>query len=89
MSNNTQIELDKEELRSLIADALELDAEEITDDADFAQDLDVDSLMALTVVVRLEKQYGVKLKESDLKQVSSLTQVLQLITDKRSVQAAS
>jgi acyl carrier protein len=77
------IALDKEELRSLIADAIQLDAEEVTDDADFVQDLDVDSLMALAIVARLEKQYGVKLQESDLKQVSSLSQVLQLITDKQ------
>ncbi|RAG85109.1 acyl carrier protein [Streptacidiphilus pinicola] len=89
MSQHTQIALDKEELRSLIADVLELDVEEITDEADFAQDLDVDSLMALTIVVRLEKRYGVKLKEGDLKQVSSLDQVLQLLTDKRGAQAAS
>lgn len=89
MSNNTQIALDKEELRSLVADVLELDVEEVTDDADFVQDLEVDSLMALAIVARLEKQYGVKLKESDLKQVSSLIQVLQLITDKRTAQAAS
>ncbi|WP_406109346.1 acyl carrier protein [Streptomyces sp. NBC_01003] len=89
MSSITQIAFDKEELRSLIADVLELDVEEVTDDADFVQDLEVDSLMALAIVFRLEKQYGVKLEESDLKQVSSLIQVLQLITDKRTAQAAS
>jgi acyl carrier protein len=89
MSNNTQIALDKEELRSLIADVLEFDVEEVTDDADFVQDLEADSLMALAIVVRLQKQYDVKLEERDLKQVSSLIQVLQLITDKRTAQAAS
>ncbi|MFE5024002.1 acyl carrier protein [Streptomyces sp. NPDC056656] len=89
MSSITQIAFDKEELRSLIADVLELDVEEVTDDADFVQDLEVDSLMALAIVFRLEKQYGVKLEERDLKQVSSLIQVLQLITDKRTAQAAS
>jgi acyl carrier protein len=89
MSINTQIALDKEDLRSLIADVLELDVEEVTDDADFVQELEVDSLMALAIVARLERQYSVKLKESDFKQVSSLTQVLRLITDKRVAQAAS
>jgi acyl carrier protein len=89
MSINTQIALDKEDLRSLIADVLELDVEEVTDDADFVQELEVDSLMALAIVARLERQYSVKLKESDFKQVTSLTQVLRLITDKRVAQAAS
>ncbi|MFE0508547.1 acyl carrier protein [Streptomyces sp. NPDC058964] len=89
MSNNTQIALDKEELRSLVADVLELDVEEVTDDADLVQDLEVDSLMALAIIVRLDRQYGVKLQESDFRQVSSLIEVLQLITDKRTAQAAS
>ncbi|MFF4550193.1 acyl carrier protein [Streptomyces sp. NPDC001435] len=89
MSNNTQIALDKEELRSLVADVLELDVEEVTDDADLVQDLEVDSLMALAIIVRLDRQYGVKLQESDFRQVSSLIEVLQLITDKRAAQAAS
>ncbi|MEU6067494.1 MULTISPECIES: acyl carrier protein [Streptomyces] len=89
MSNNTQIALDKEELRSLVADVLEVDVEEVTDDADLVQDLEVDSLMALAIIVRLDRQYGVKLQESDFRQVSSLIDVLQLITDKRTAQAAS
>jgi acyl carrier protein len=89
MSDNAQIELDIEELRSLIADVLEVDVEEVTDDADFVQDLGVDSLMALAIIVRLERQYGIKLGESDLKQVSSLIQVRQLVTDKRAARAAS
>jgi acyl carrier protein len=89
MSSNTQTALDKEELRSLIADVLELDVAEVTDDADFVQDLEVDSLMALAIIVRLERQYSIKLRESDLSQISSLIQVLELITDRRSAQAAS
>ncbi|MEU2896454.1 acyl carrier protein [Streptomyces sp. NPDC088106] len=89
MSNRPRTALDKEELRSLIADVLQLDVEEVTDDADFVQELEVDSLMALAIVFRLENEYGVKLEESDLKQVSSLVQVLQLITDKFTARAAS
>jgi acyl carrier protein len=89
MSSNAQIALDKEELRSLIADVIELDVEEVTDDADFGQDLEVDSLMALAIIIRLERHYDIKLGESDLEQISSLIQVLQLITDKRIAQAAS
>jgi acyl carrier protein len=85
MSNNTLIAPDKEELRALVADVLDLDVREVTDDADFVQELEVDSLMALAIVARLGKQYGVKLEERDLKQVSSLIQVLALITDKLAV----
>ncbi|MEV5320912.1 acyl carrier protein [Streptomyces sp. NPDC052687] len=89
MSTHTRIALDKEDLRFLIADVLELDVEEVTDDADFVQELEVDSLMALAIVARLERHYGVKLKEDDFKRVSSLTQVHRLIGDKRAARAAS
>ncbi|MBL7262265.1 acyl carrier protein [Paractinoplanes lichenicola] len=89
MSNHTQLALDKEELRYLIADVLEFEVEEVTDDADFIRDLDVDSLMALAIVIRLENQYGVKLQERDFKQVRSIPEVMELIMDKRAVQAAS
>jgi acyl carrier protein len=89
MTSNTQVALDKEELRGLIAHVLELDVAEVTDSADFVQDLEVDSLMALEIVVRLQRQYGVKLEESDLKHVSSLPQVLRLVSGKRAAQLAS
>ncbi|MEU8515494.1 acyl carrier protein [Kitasatospora sp. NPDC059722] len=64
--------LDKEELRAVVAQVLDVDAEEVTDDARFVDDLEVDSLMALEIVVVLEKKYGVKLPESDLKQITTL-----------------
>lgn len=64
--------LDKEELRAVVAQVLDVDPEEVTDDARFVDDLEVDSLMALEIVVVLEKKYGVKLPESDLKQITTL-----------------
>ncbi|MFB7307322.1 acyl carrier protein [Streptomyces sp. NPDC056192] len=82
MSENTAVAVDTEELRSLVADALELPVEEVTDEAHFVDDLQVDSLMALEIVVNLEKKYGIKVAESDFKQVSNLLQVRALVDAK-------
>ncbi|MET4647810.1 acyl carrier protein [Streptomyces sp. NBC_01724] len=82
MSENTAVAVDTEELRSLVADALELPVEEVTDEAHFVDDLQVDSLMALEIVVNLEKKYGIKVAESDFKQVSNLLQVRALVDSK-------
>ncbi|MFJ2738076.1 acyl carrier protein [Streptomyces sp. NPDC087440] len=79
MSENTAVAVDTEELRSLVADALELPVEEVTDEAHFVDDLQVDSLMALEIVVNLEKKYAIKVDESDFKQVSNLLQVRALV----------
>ncbi|MGV9319642.1 acyl carrier protein [Streptomyces sp. NPDC003660] len=74
--------LDKEQLRDLVADILDLDVAEVTDEAHFTEDLDVDSLMALEIIVRLEKAYGVKLAEADLVSITSLQGTYELLADK-------
>ncbi|MBV8542184.1 MAG: acyl carrier protein [Pseudonocardiales bacterium] len=76
------VSVDKEELRALVADVLELPVEEVTDDADFVNDLEVDSLVALEIAVRLEKKYGVKMTDSELMTLSSLNWVHQLVKSK-------
>ncbi|WEH37860.1 alpha/beta fold hydrolase (plasmid) [Streptomyces sp. AM 4-1-1] len=48
-----------EELRALIADVLETEPEEVTDDAHFAHELDIDSLMMLEIFTRVEGAFGV------------------------------
>ncbi|WP_308296140.1 phosphopantetheine-binding protein [Streptomyces sp. ISL-96] len=74
--------LDKEELRLLVADILDLDPAEVTDEAHFVDDLDVDSLMALEIAVRLEREYEVKLAEPELASVTSLQSTHALLQDK-------
>ncbi|MFI8894972.1 acyl carrier protein [Streptomyces paradoxus] len=74
--------LDKEELRALVAQVLDVDVAEVTDGARFVDDLEVDSLMALEVVVILEKKYGIKLPESDLKQIVTLQSAYDLLLGK-------
>ncbi|OSP41409.1 MULTISPECIES: acyl carrier protein [unclassified Streptomyces] len=71
-----------DELRGIVSEILDTDAEDVTDDADFVADLEVDSLMALEVVVVLEKRFGVKFAEAELRQVTSLGQAHQLLTRK-------
>lgn len=74
--------LDKEELRAVVAQVLDVDESEITDDAKFVDDLEVDSLMALEIVVVLEKKYGIKLPESELKQIVTLQSAYDLLLGK-------
>ncbi|MFD5201867.1 acyl carrier protein [Streptomyces sp. NPDC058375] len=74
--------LDKEELRAVVAQVLDVEPSEVTDDASFVDDLEVDSLMALEVVVVLEKRYGVKLPESELKRIVTLRSAYDLLLGK-------
>ncbi|NYT96270.1 acyl carrier protein [Salinispora sp. H7-4] len=74
--------IDKEELRGRIATVLDIDPAEVTDDAHFADDLEVDSLLALEITVRLEREYGVKLDEKELPAVTSLQATYALLNRK-------
>ncbi|MEK8171047.1 acyl carrier protein [Streptomyces sp. M19] len=59
--------LELEDLRAFVADVLDVDEEEVTDEADFVKELGVDSLMALEVMVVLEKRYAIKLQEHEIR----------------------
>jgi acyl carrier protein len=79
MSENTQAGLDVEELRALVADALELPVSDVTDDADFVEDLEVDSLISLEIAIRLEERYGIKVTDTQMSETSSFGQVRDLV----------
>jgi acyl carrier protein len=82
MTEDLRTAVEREPLRALVAETLELPAAEVTDTAHFSDDLDVDSLMALELSVALEKRYGITMEDSDLKNATTLVQVQRLVEDK-------
>jgi acyl carrier protein len=75
--------VDREELRALIAEVIDVDVAEVTDDAHFAEDLEIDSLTALEVTVQIEQKYGVKVDESEVGKITSLAAAYDFIVRKR------
>ncbi|MER5215271.1 acyl carrier protein [Streptomyces sp. NPDC002838] len=71
--------LDKERLRGLLAEILDVDVSQISDQAHFVDDLGVDSLMALEITVRLEAEFPVKLAEEELTQLATLDDTYELL----------
>lgn len=82
MTEQLAPQLDREELRRLIAEVLDVDVAEITDDAHFVHDLEVDSLMALEITVRLEKAYSLRLDESELGAITTMRGTYELLEDR-------
>jgi acyl carrier protein len=77
------------EIRNLLAEVFDIDEEEITPDAHFIETLEVDSLMALEVLVRLEKTYKIKISEEELKSITTLRKVHNLLQEKGAFQQLS
>jgi acyl carrier protein len=81
MSNAVET-VEKEELRVTLAGVIDVDPQEVSDNAELIADLGVDSLMALEVVVVLEKKYRVKFTEDEMRAVTTLQAAYDLLVHK-------
>ena len=64
-----------EELREIVADVLEVEPEELTDDGDFQEEYEADSLRAIEILARLDKAYGVEIPQAELPELTNLKAV--------------
>jgi len=82
MSMSLPQTVDPEELRRFVADVLDLDPEDLTDDAHFVAELGMDSLKALEVMVAMEKKYKVKITEDEVRDITNFGEVRDLLAAK-------
>jgi acyl carrier protein len=79
MADNVNIGDYKTEIKKLVADIAEKTPDEIKDDARFAEDLGIDSMMALEVVATIEKKYKVVIPEAEIPNIRSLQNIYDLV----------
>lgn len=73
--------------KQLLADVTETEPEEIGDTDSFILDLDLDSLMALEVMVSLSKSYRIEIPEEEFAELQNVNNVVDLVTRHISRQA--
>ncbi|WP_169814770.1 acyl carrier protein [Nocardia crassostreae] len=83
MIENEVVEPELDDLRTLVARVLEVDVDELTDEAHLSQDLGVDSLMLLEVSAQIRRRYGVRLKDAQISKVQSLGEIHELVLNGR------
>lgn len=66
----------EEELRAMVSEIIEIPAERLTFEADFIDDLHVDSLKAIEIVAAFEKKYRIVIPEEDIPQIRSLGKLI-------------
>jgi acyl carrier protein len=64
-----------EELRQIVAEVLEMEPEEISDTGDFIEDYEADSLRAIEILARIDKQYKVEIPQAELPELRNLKAV--------------
>jgi acyl carrier protein len=82
VTNGQIVTVDAGDLRQTLADTMDVDVEQLTDDADFIEDVGVDSLMALEVLAVLEKKYGVRFVEQEMRELRTLADAHRMLTSK-------
>jgi len=79
MSPEATTESLKEDIRALIAEIAE--KEEIPDDTHF-KDLGIDSMMGVEIVAAIERQYRIKIDDTELQEVTTLNKSFELVRNK-------
>lgn len=64
-----------EDLREMVAEVLELEPEELTDTGDFVTEYEADSLRAIEILARIDKQFKVEIPQTELPGLRNLKAV--------------
>jgi acyl carrier protein len=71
-----------EKLKELITDQLNVDADAVTPEARFKEDLEADSLDLFELVMALEEEYGVEIPSEDLESISTVQDIMTYLENK-------
>jgi acyl carrier protein len=69
----------RNEVKKLIAEVTEREPEEITDTALFADELGVDSLMAMEVMVAVDKKYKINIPEDEFATIKNVNDTVAVV----------
>ena len=72
----------KKEVKTIVAEIIEMPEEEIKDESAFVDDLGVDSMMALEIVAVIEKKFKVPIPEEEIPTITSLQKIYDLLEKK-------
>ena len=75
----TDLETD---LRDLVAELAELPLDEVEADTSF-EDAGIDSLLAMEIAVHVERRFGVRFEDTELKTVQSVRQLADAVRQKQ------
>jgi acyl carrier protein len=67
------------EVVAIIADVSGLNEEEITPEANFYEDLEIDSIKAIEITVAIEKKFKISIRDEDVPKITTVRQAIDMI----------
>ena len=68
----------KKDLQDLASEIVEVEPEKVTLEADFVEELGMDSMQALEIMAAIEKKYSVQIPEDYLGKIMNLASLIEL-----------
>lgn len=69
----------RQQVRKLVAEITERSPEEISDTALFIEDLGIDSLMAIEMLVSIDKKYKIRISEEEFGKIKNVNDAVEVV----------
>ncbi len=70
----------EKEIISIISDVSGFEQKEITPEANFYKDLEVDSIKAIEITVAIEKKFKISVRDEDVPNITTVKQAVELVS---------
>ncbi|MFF2776931.1 acyl carrier protein [Streptomyces sp. NPDC058052] len=66
-------------IRGIVAEVLEVDASDLTEDSSFVDDFDADSLLVIEIISRFERDLRIRIPKDELAELDTLPEAYELV----------
>ena len=72
-----------EKIKSIVADQLGVDEDQVTEDASFIDDLGADSLDTVELIMAFEEEFDIEIPDEDAQKIKTVKDVMDYIESKQ------
>ncbi len=70
-------------VKSMVADRMDVDEDQITDETHFVNDLQADSLDMAELVIDLEEEFGIEISDEQAQSIETVSEAIKFISENK------